>query len=98
MVIVCNIWLLLGVSTFFKTLKTLCLESVQKCRRVPLKNLPFVPFLVVAGPRLLSGLDALGRTDLHHRARAGGRTGGGDPEAAAADAGGGARGAAAAAG
>lgn len=46
------------------------------------------PFLMVAGPRLLSGRDAFGRADLRHRAGAGGRTGGGDPEAAAADAGG----------
>lgn len=56
----------------------------------PFEDLPFVPFPAAAGPRLLSGLHALSRTDLHHRAGAGGRAGGRDPEAAAADAGGGA--------
>lgn len=50
------------------------------------------PSSPAAGPCLLSGLYAFCRTELCHRARAGGRAGGGNPEGAGADAGGDARG------
>lgn len=46
----------------------------------------FFPF--AAGPCLLSGLYAFCRTELCHRARAGGRAGRRNPEAVGADAGG----------
>lgn len=46
------------------------------------------PLSPAAGPCLLSGLYAFCRTELCHRARAGGRAGRRNPEAVGADAGG----------
>lgn len=48
----------------------------------------FSPLSLAAGPCLLSGLYTFCRTELCHRARAGGGAGRRNPEAARADAGG----------
>lgn len=79
----------------FRSLYSLCTHS---CSWVLMMIAFSPPSSPAAGPCLLSGLHAFCRTELCHRARAGGRAGGRNPEAVGADAGGEARGQAAASG